>query len=122
MKKTRYALAALLSLLGVALLAYTPVFYHTFSSAALSFAGSGLLWVLLGVTNLLLLGRRELWTYMVGLISNAAGLALAIALLWTLREFHTYVRVVLIGGLFIFSLDPPRKSSSPDSRATFGQA
>jgi hypothetical protein len=31
------------------------------------------------VVFLLLVGRRELWTYMVGLISNAAGLAVAVA-------------------------------------------
>jgi hypothetical protein len=83
-----------------------------------TYVSSSLLWVVLGITNLLLIGRRELWTYVVGLISNAAGLAVAVAMIWTLREFHSYVRVVLIGGLFIFSLDPPGKPSTPDSRAT----
>ena len=111
MKRTRCIFAVLITLLGVALLAYTPVFYHAFSPAALSFVGSGLLWVFLGTTNLLLVGRRELWTYVVGLISNAAGLAVAVAMIWTLREFHSYLRVILIAGLFIFSLDPPARST-----------
>ena len=111
MKRTRCIFAVLLTLLGVALLAYTPVFYHAFSPAALSFVGSSLLWVFLGTTNLLLVGRRELWTYVVGLISNAAGLAVAVAMIWTLREFHSYLRVILIAGLFIFSLDPPARSN-----------
>jgi len=111
MKRTRCIFAVLLTLLGVALLAYTPVFYHAFSPAALSFAGSSLLWVFLGTTNLLLVGRRELWTYVVGLIANAAGLAVAVAMIWTLREFHSYLRVILIAGLFIFSLDPPVRSN-----------
>jgi hypothetical protein len=111
MKRTRCIFAVLITLLGVALLAYTPVFYQAFSPAALSFVGSSLLWVFLGTTNLLLVGRRELWTYAVGLISNAAGLAVAVAMIWTLREFHSYLRVILIAGLFIFSLDPPARST-----------
>jgi hypothetical protein len=117
MKPARCIFAVLLTLLGVALLGYTPVFYHGLSPAALSFVGTSLLWVFLGTTNLLLVGRRELWTYVAGLISNSAGTALAVAMIWTVDEFHSYVRVVLIGGLLIFSIEPPGKSSSHDSKA-----
>jgi hypothetical protein len=117
MKLTRCIFAVLLALLGVALLGYTPFFYHTYSAAALSFVGASLLWVFLGIMNLLLVGRRELWTYVVGLISNAAGTVLAVAMIWTVDELHSYVRVVLIGGLLIFSLEPPGKSSRHDSHA-----
>jgi hypothetical protein len=117
MKLTRCIFAVLLALLGVALLGYTPFFYHTYSAAALSFVGASLLWVFLGIMNLLLVGRRELWTYVVGLISNAAGTVLAVAMIWTVDELHSYVRVVLIGGLLLFSLEPPGKSSSDDSHA-----
>lgn len=85
-------------------MAYTPVFYHAFSSAALSFAGSGLMWALVGVTNLLLVERRQLWTRVVGVIANAASLVFAVALIWTLREFHSYLRAALVAGLFCCSL------------------
>jgi hypothetical protein len=118
MIRARRIFAVLLTLLGVTLLAYTPIFYHALSPAAVSFAGSGLSWVFLGTTNLLLVGRRELWTYLVGLISNAVGMALAIAMIWTLREFHSYVRVILTVGLFLLSLKPPGKTSNHESRAT----
>lgn len=122
MKMTRCIFAVLLALLGLAILGYTPFFYRTLSPAALSFVCASLLWVFLGITNLLLIGRRELWTYVVGLISNAAGTALAVAMIWTVDELHSYVRVVLIGGLLIFSLEPPGKSSSHDSRAAANRA
>jgi hypothetical protein len=109
MKRTRLVFAVLLIVLGMALLAYTPVFYPTVGSAALSFIASSLVWVFLGTTNLLLVGRREPWTYVIGLVSNAAGMVVAVAMIWTVREFHSYLRVVLIGGLFILSLQLPGK-------------
>jgi len=99
-KTTRIVLSALISLLGVVHIAFTPVFYPGWGLDSLWFAGTGLGLVILGLMNALLVGRREKWTILLGAGANFASLTLLSMLAVTLGASRRAVGVALALGLF----------------------
>ena len=100
MKKTRYILSILTAILGVAHVAFTPMFYHYCTIDAMWFAGTGLSLVFLGLANALLIGRNEKWTRIAGLVANFAALTLMTMIAVILKQPQAWLGCILTLGLF----------------------
>jgi hypothetical protein len=101
MKKLRQILALILALLGLVHICFTPVFYPGCSLDSLWFAGTGFSLVFLGLANVLLIGRKELWTRISGAVANFAALTFTTMLAIMLPQPHAWLACALVLGLFV---------------------
>ncbi len=104
MQKTRFTLSILTSLLGLAHVGFTPVFFHGINLGALWFLGSGLTLVFLGVANLLLIGRAERWVHWTGVATNTLVLAFVTTIAGLLKAPQAFAGLGLVLGLFALGL------------------
>ncbi len=93
-----------LVLLGTIHTVLTPVFYKTFSPAAVWFAGAGLAMIFLGMLNIAAVRVSQRWFYTLCIVANLMGTGFGILGMIALREFQAVVAVFLLLAVTIGSI------------------
>jgi hypothetical protein len=99
-KISAYALV----LLGIIHAVLTPVFYKTFSPAAVWFAGAGLALIFLGMLNIAAVRVSQQWFYTLCIVANLVGTGFGILGMIALREIQAIVGVFLLLAVTIGSI------------------
>ncbi len=112
MKKVYFIFSMIVLLLGIAHTCLTPVFYLEFTLGACWFAGSGVMLLLIGLFNIMLIKDKNNF----GLLRKFTQLANALGLIFTgtltmlMSDFQVYISLVAMLVVLIFSVLPLRST------------
>lgn len=117
MKKLMTAIAVLISLIGIAHIAVTPLTFKTFSADALWFGSAGLVFVFLAFLHFLIIGEQRTLFFIFGYIANGLSAIFFVLFLSIIISPNFILLLVLVVVQTILFVLLQRKSQLANKKA-----